>query len=93
LLLVAAAAAVVGGIVFLSSQEEPKKQAAAQAEVGSEGPVIGSSVSPEIIKDPRDEPLSMKKQLSPPSEEGAPPSTPKTANNDGFASSFKSQAK
>lgn len=89
---VAIGAALLGGLFFLLPQEEePRAQSPASAKK-RDRPVIGSSVSPEIIKDPRDELLpDQTNQL--PSDEPEPGPAPKSADNDGFANSFKSSAK
>ncbi len=90
LLFVAVAAAVVGGIVFLANQEPTEPKVAAEKE--SEGPVIGSSVSPEIIKDPNDEPLSARLKKTAAPVEPVPAPAPRSADNEGFANHFKAKA-
>lgn len=93
-LLLVAVVAVVGGGLFFLLPGGPTEQPRAESKDPRRNAVIGSSVSPDIIVDPRDVPLEERKRLtSPPSHaESAPAPASKSADNDGFASAFKSQA-
>lgn len=93
LLLVALAAALIGGLFFLMPGSEQKSPVAEPARNPRANAVIGSSVSPEIIPDPRDRPLEEQRKASRADTHPQPAPAARSADNDGFANSFKSSAK
>jgi hypothetical protein len=96
LLLVALAGALIGGLFFLFPTSEQKSAIAAPKRDPRAQAVIGRSVSPDIIPDPRDQPLEEQRKTSSTSAAPHEPqahSTARTADSDGFAHSFKSSAK
>jgi len=94
LLLVALAGGLLAGLFyFLPGQQAAEAPQVAQGDL-RDNAVIGSSLSPDVIVDPKNKPLAEQVDRTPPAEEpAAPPSAPQSADNTGFASAFKSQAK
>jgi len=94
LLLVALAAALIGGLFFLIPSGQPETPVAQPSRDPRAHAVIGSSVSPEIIPDPHNQPLEERQKKTAAAEPEAPSAAAaRPADNDGFANSFKSSAK
>lgn len=91
-MLAALAASAIAGLIYLTPQPPAVEAKTPELRDLRANAVIGASVSPDIIPDPKNVPLEQRSKPERAAESGSS-AAPSHADNSGFAHSFKSQAK